>query len=180
MRYYIGNLSFDSDYIEHYGVKGMRWGKRKARPKALNEKRNIISDWWTGRDHTRNATGLLKNNSNLRKNAEYFTNKYSNDLDKMYERRAPGRAYERRAIQFDNEIDPIYRQMDTNKRAVKGEIEKYRKAPRQVIAKAIRRGKAKISYTLGKVKRGEIFSKTSKRIKEKGKSLITKYLWWRR
>ena len=79
MKYYIGSLSFDSNYLEHYGVKGMKWGKHRAR--------GPIKDWWTGRDHINNVDSLLKANSNLRANMQYTINKSANEHDKLVEKR---------------------------------------------------------------------------------------------
>ena len=29
MRYRVGNMSYDSEYLEHFGIKGMQWGRRR-------------------------------------------------------------------------------------------------------------------------------------------------------
>ena len=38
MQYYIGNMAFDSDYLSHYGVKGMRWGKHKNKYEYVDKR----------------------------------------------------------------------------------------------------------------------------------------------
>lgn len=38
MRYYIGNMAFDADYLEHHGIAGMKWGQRNGPPYPLDQK----------------------------------------------------------------------------------------------------------------------------------------------
>lgn len=140
MGYYIGNMEFDPDYLEHYGVKGMKWGKHRTRGK--------IQDWWTGRDHISNINGYQKANTNLRKSADYLIAKTMNDLRGVSNENTRGNIIEK----HNQTVSPMFNQIITNKDAAKKEMEKYRKAPRQVIAKTIRDGKTRVAYILNKIK----------------------------
>lgn len=128
MKYYIGNIPFDPNYLEHYGVKGMKWGKHRTRAKdPVKEERNRISDWWTGRskltevrEHDKVAKQEFANKIEAKNNGNIAS------LD-----RANKAYYEERA-------------MATKSR------EAYSRAPRQVVERLSSKGKAFIYRLLGK------------------------------
>lgn len=66
MEYYIGNMAFDADYLEHYGVKGMKWGKHRVRKNIVNAIDSVY-EWWTGEKALRNANDIEKNRSYYRR-----------------------------------------------------------------------------------------------------------------
>ena len=64
MNYYIGNMAFDANYLEHHVILGMKWGHRNGPPYPLDgsqkstaekkEKTNrFLSDNYTQQQYTR-------------------------------------------------------------------------------------------------------------------------------
>lgn len=168
MKYYIGNLSFDSNYLEHYGVKGMKWGKHRARI------RTAIGDWWTGRNKLTEA----REHDKIAKQA--FTNKLNawTDYNKEVEDIRAERdtqlkdLYKRGNKPSETDVDKLYdefgKKIDSamqkaaeknnaavaryhqEREAAKKAREAYSRAPRQVAERLSSKGKAFIYRLLGK------------------------------
>ena len=77
--YYISNYGFaDPDYLEHYGIKGMKWGAHKSRTRRLKMVRNA---------------NKRRNNSNERDRDDRDRNPFDSDsiIDNIKPKNPPSR-----------------------------------------------------------------------------------------
>ena len=78
MKYIIGNMQFDSNYLEHHGISGMKWGERNGPPYPLSrqqksdaEKKALATDI-----HKRTLAAEVK-----RSKPGYLEEKYFKDVE---------------------------------------------------------------------------------------------------
>lgn len=127
MQYYIGNIPFDSDYLEHYGVKGMKWGKHVKG--KIDDK---INRWYTGQKH------LDKAGKYVEKASFYQSRK---DFNTDY-----GRRYQTAIHRFiNNRLD---RKIEKAQEKAYKARKQYSRAPKQLIERMKKKGQSIVGNIL--------------------------------
>lgn len=89
MRWEVDNMTLDlNDVIEHYGVKGMKWGVRRSKEqlRSLNRERS-----WANKDQSKMSKTQLKKNVKRLQNENDFK-RTSSRLQKSYNAKAVKKA----------------------------------------------------------------------------------------
>lgn len=77
------------DFLVHYGVPGMKWGRRKVRPIAnnpisLKKKKKIVSDHFTKSKKVNNKTVSKASKQNTVKKRKYKKRDYDAEWNEMW------------------------------------------------------------------------------------------------